>query len=120
MEAAIGHPVFLAVFAMAVAGGVILLALLKYGHKWFGNGGNGDMQHIQADLAEIKADLKGIKEFQMSCRLSLMETFITRMEFLEWKKGRDELKKEGDALWEALNRHYHDTAGGVVRGRKDK
>lgn len=117
MEAGFNHPVFLAVFAMAVAGGVIILAIIKYGQKVFGNGANGDLKHIQADLAEIKAELKGIREFQMTCRISLTDMFIPRSEFLEWKKGREELKAENRDLWDALNRHYHDPSGGVVRGK---
>ncbi len=122
MESSFNHPLFLSVFAMAVAGGLIILSILKFGQKIFGNGnGNGDMKHIQAALAEIKVELKGIREFQMNCRLSLADLFIPRSEFLEWKKGRDELKAESRELWEALNRHYHDaTTGGVVRSRGEK
>lgn len=99
MDTITTNPVFLAVLAMALAGGILLLGLVRFGFRWFGNGG-AELRIIKEDLAEIKADLKGIKEFQINCRLGLQSSFVSRAEFEEWKRGRED-------LWKRLNHHSH-------------
>jgi hypothetical protein len=98
LDAIVCHPVFLSVFAMAVAGGIILITLIKFGQKWFGSTTfkNGDLNHIKSTLSEIKMDLRAIKEFETNCQLNMIKNFVNREEWKEWKDGRHE-------IWTAIN-----------------
>lgn len=99
------HPIFLSVFAMAVAGGIMIISLIKFGQKWFGVSGgvsNGDFKHIMTTLTEIKADLRAIKEFETTCQISMVKNFVNREEWREWREGRHEIWSEINKIREKL------------------
>jgi hypothetical protein len=60
----------------------------------------------------VEDNLVDICKHHRECRDELPLRYVNRREFeqkwIEWKPGRED-------IWEALNGHYHDAAGGVVR-----
>lgn len=63
----------------------------------------------------VEDNLVDICAHHRACREELPLRYISRIEFdrrwAGWEPGRDD-------LWEAVNHHYHDDKGGVVRGKK--